>query len=154
MHLRTLYQINERNTRVAEDVHFIMQLTCSGVLTRENYIGVVWTIFEASSKIWIHDSTYHCVDQYSRLKICRNKTYENSAWVIKVTSNCWCFLICRPITFRKTFTVFCCCFGAASISLSNGNFTVIVTPSSCFSCLWTNIVFNFLGWLGQFSVPF
>ena len=40
-HLRTLHQIN-----VVENLHFIMQLTCPGALTGENYIGV-GTIFEA-----------------------------------------------------------------------------------------------------------
>ena len=40
MHLRTLQQINARNTQVAENLHFIMQSTCLGVLTGENYIGV------------------------------------------------------------------------------------------------------------------
>ena len=46
MHLRTLHQINSRNTHVADNLHFIMQSACSGVLTEENYIGV-GTIFEA-----------------------------------------------------------------------------------------------------------
>ena len=41
MHLRTLHQINVRNTHVAENLHFVMQSTCPGVLTGENYIGVV-----------------------------------------------------------------------------------------------------------------
>ena len=57
MHLRTLHQINARNIHVAENFHFIMQPTCSGVLGGENYLSVA-TIFEAWSKIWIHDSIY------------------------------------------------------------------------------------------------
>ena len=46
MHLRTLHQINARNTYVAENLHFIMKSTCPGVLAGENYIGV-GTMFEA-----------------------------------------------------------------------------------------------------------
>ena len=40
MHLKTLHQINAKNTHVAEGLHFIMQSTCPEVLTGENYIGV------------------------------------------------------------------------------------------------------------------
>ena len=46
MHLKTVYQINARNTYVAENLHFIMQSTLSGVLTAANCIRV-GTIFEA-----------------------------------------------------------------------------------------------------------
>ena len=46
MHLRTLHQIHVRNTHVAENIQFIVQPTCPGVLTGENYIGA-GTIFEA-----------------------------------------------------------------------------------------------------------
>ena len=46
MHLKALYQINARNTHVAENLQFIMQLTFLGVLTGENCIGV-GTIFQA-----------------------------------------------------------------------------------------------------------
>ena len=46
MHLKTVYQINARNTHVTENLHFIMQSTPPGVLIRENCIGV-GTIFEA-----------------------------------------------------------------------------------------------------------
>ena len=45
MHLKTAYQINVRNTHVAENLQFIMQSTFPGVLTGENYTGV-GTIFE------------------------------------------------------------------------------------------------------------
>ena len=38
MHLKTLYQVNARNTHVAENLQFIME--SPGVLTRENCIGV------------------------------------------------------------------------------------------------------------------
>ena len=46
MHLKTVYQINARNTHVTENLHFIMQSTPPGVLMGENCIGV-GTIFEA-----------------------------------------------------------------------------------------------------------
>ena len=46
MYVRTLYQINARNTHVAENLHFIIQSALPGVLTGENCIGV-GTIFEA-----------------------------------------------------------------------------------------------------------
>ena len=46
MHLKTAYQINARNTDVAENLPFIMQSALPGVLTGTNYIGV-GTIFEA-----------------------------------------------------------------------------------------------------------
>ena len=44
MLLKALYQINERNTHVTENLPFIMQSTFPGVLTGENCIGV-GTIF-------------------------------------------------------------------------------------------------------------
>ena len=47
MHLKTVYQINARNTHVAENLHFIIQSTFPGVLTGENCIGVRKIIFEA-----------------------------------------------------------------------------------------------------------
>ena len=42
MHLRTLHQINARNTHVAKYLwlYSLIQSTCHGVLTGENYIGV------------------------------------------------------------------------------------------------------------------
>ena len=45
MHLKTVYQINPRNTRMAENLQFIIQSTFPGVLTGENCVGV-GTIFE------------------------------------------------------------------------------------------------------------
>ena len=48
MHLTTVYQMNARNTHVAENLHFIMQSTLPGVLTGENCIGV-GTTFEAQN---------------------------------------------------------------------------------------------------------
>ena len=47
MHVKTLYQINARNTHVAENLQFIMQSTFPGVLTGESCIGGVGTIFQA-----------------------------------------------------------------------------------------------------------
>ena len=43
---KNLYQINARNTHVAEDLQFIMQSTLPGVLTGENCF-CVGTIFKA-----------------------------------------------------------------------------------------------------------
>ena len=38
MDLRTLHQINARNTHVAENLHFIMQSSCPGELKGEHDI--------------------------------------------------------------------------------------------------------------------
>ena len=46
MDLRTLHQINARNTHVAQNLHFIMQSSCSGELKGENDIAA-GTIIEA-----------------------------------------------------------------------------------------------------------
>ena len=46
MDLQIVYQVNVRNTHVAENLQFIIQSTFPGVLTGENCIGV-GTIFEA-----------------------------------------------------------------------------------------------------------
>ena len=46
MHLRTLHQINERNTHVPENLYFIMESTGHRVITGENYIDA-GTIVEA-----------------------------------------------------------------------------------------------------------
>ena len=46
MHIKTLYQINKRNTYVAKNLQFIMQSTFPGVLTGENVIAV-GIIFQA-----------------------------------------------------------------------------------------------------------
>ena len=46
MDLKTVYQINAKNTHVAENLHFIMQYTLPGVLTGENCTGAGAT-FEA-----------------------------------------------------------------------------------------------------------
>ena len=59
------YLPNALNTYVAENLQFIMQSTFPGVLTGESCIGGVGTIFQAWSKIWIHDSIYHCFDHHS-----------------------------------------------------------------------------------------
>ena len=40
MHLKTVYQINARNTNVAGNSHFIMQSTFPVVLTGENCVSV------------------------------------------------------------------------------------------------------------------
>ena len=45
MHLKPVYQINGRNTHVAENLQLIMNSSFPGVLTRENCIGV-GTTFE------------------------------------------------------------------------------------------------------------
>ena len=47
MHLRTLHQINAKNTCVAENLHFIMKSSCPGVLPRASYLLGVGIIFEA-----------------------------------------------------------------------------------------------------------
>ena len=47
MHLKIIYQINVMNTHVAENFQFIIQSAFSGVLTEENCIGDVGTIFQA-----------------------------------------------------------------------------------------------------------
>ena len=46
MQLKTLYQINARNTHVNENIQFTMQSTFPGVSPRENCVGV-GTIFQA-----------------------------------------------------------------------------------------------------------
>ena len=46
MHLRTLHQINARNTHVPENLHFIMESARHRVLTGENNIDA-GTIVEA-----------------------------------------------------------------------------------------------------------
>ena len=47
MHLKIIYQIDEMNTHVAENLQFTMQSTFPAVLTGENCIGDVGTIFQA-----------------------------------------------------------------------------------------------------------
>ena len=47
MHPKTIYQVNAMNTHAAENLQFIMQSTFPVVLTGEDCIGGVGTIFQA-----------------------------------------------------------------------------------------------------------
>ena len=47
MYLRTLHQVNAKNTPAAENLQFIMKSTCPGVLTGASYLLGVGIIFEA-----------------------------------------------------------------------------------------------------------
>ena len=47
MYLRTLHQVNAKNTPAAESLQFIMKSTCPGVLTGASYLLGVGIIFEA-----------------------------------------------------------------------------------------------------------
>ena len=142
MHIKTLYQINARNTYVAKNLQFIMQSTFPGVLTGENVI-TVGTIFQAWFKIWIHDSMNHCFDFHSE---CSSFQLIN-LWKYNLYNlclgnknhDCWRSWQVDWLLSEKLLLY----SAATAITLSHANFTVTVTLSSCFFLFMNEYLFWF-----------
>ena len=94
-----LHQTNAKNTHMAEYLwlYSLIQSTCPGLLIRENYIGVGTNIWSFIQDPWPYLSLF-----WPSFWV-----YVIFTWVIKIISDCWCFLISRMITFRNNFAVFC-----------------------------------------------
>ena len=86
--------------------------------------------------------------------ICRNKIWIIFVWVIKNISDCWFFFDKAHWhwSFQKNFfAVFCYCY---LLFLTCWFYSFSNTILVFFSCIWTNVCFDFSGRLTLFSIPY
>ena len=93
--LRNLYQINARNTYVIWG-SLVIQSTCPGTISEA--LTKIWKLTPLTVSLFLQ-SLWELSAHHLCWWICRSL-------VCITTFACWCFLIRRLITFRKTFTIF------------------------------------------------